>query len=400
MSNPPALRSRVSRFGIKVTEESSLQPRSVVARPQEASCGGWSSPGLPGNGEPVGLGPSRASWQSSSRTTPARRLCLSPRLGSPVPATPALSSLPQSRPSGPRCSLPDGWGLLSSQGSSTLPGDVLQPRCLHPGSPASSQPPNPVQAPCLFRQLCSWLQPACRIRAFPLRRSAPQLRQRGVPASDQRLRGQCRGPSHRSPSLSLPPWCFLPFRKCPLFLAAEALHMLCPQPKHFPWFPAIGLLPGCSLDLVTASRPRSPFPHTSLLSASATLLTPISVSSTQISQPNPVWLKQGVLRERLEPAGPGEVTRPPHHCLCSIFTERALCSQSPGRSSHFLPADPPSGPHTPTPSVGRKRARCVSVTWPACPSTRCPPATYGGEDATVQLALAHRGLPRGHRVIS
>lgn len=79
-------------------------------------------------------------------------------------------------------------------------------------------------------------------------------------------------------------------------------------------------------------------PH---VSAQYTCHTPDSrlpVSSTRISQPNPVWLKQGrtwpdrVLQERLEPVGP--VRSPGLHTAASAAFSRS------GPCAHSLPGDP------------------------------------------------------------
>lgn len=132
-----------------------------------------------------------------------------------------------------------------------------------------------------------------------------------------------------------------------------------------------------------------PVPDSPHVSAQCTCHTPDSrlpvFHPDQSAQPRPARTR----KDRPEPAGPA-VTRPPHRCPCRIFTERALCSRSPGRSSHFLPADPPSGPHTPTPRVGRKRARLVTPL--ACPSEQRP-RLLTAVGTQQSGACANRGLP-------
>lgn len=89
-------------------------------------------------------------------------------------------------------------------------------------------------------------------------------------------------------------------------------------------WPAPRPLSGCP-----ASSPRCPIPHTSLLSAPATLLTPASLSSTRISQPSPVRLEQGRTgQSRRARRSPGLHTAAP-----AVFSQSGPCA-------HGLLGDP------------------------------------------------------------
>lgn len=126
--------------------------------------------------------------------------------------------------------------------------------------------------------------------------------------------------------------------------------------------------PRRSLDLVTASSPRGPLPHTSPLSAPATLLTPASLSSTCISQPSPVMLEQG--RTWPEPAGP-ERSPGPHTAASAGLSQSRPCAHGllGDPATFFPPSLLPGLTHQRPVWGGRGR---VSLPRLACPSKPRP----------------------------